>query len=116
MKNKGFTLIELLGVIVILGIIGAITFPIISNVISKGYSDIDAKQKTAIERAAKNWANNNQFNIKQSISVSELKEEGYLDDSNITNPKNGESYDCSKVNITNNNGKFEFNFEFNKCS
>ncbi len=34
MRNKGFTLIELLAIIVLLGIIAVITYPIINNVIN----------------------------------------------------------------------------------
>jgi prepilin-type N-terminal cleavage/methylation domain-containing protein len=53
-KRKGFTLIEIIGVIIVLGVILAITVPNISNVISNSYLqtyevDLKAIKKTAIE-------------------------------------------------------------------
>ena len=127
MKNRGFTLVELLGVISILAIIGAIVFPIVSNVINKGLDDTDNAQTKSIEKAAKNWANANMFSndlpkcntdiCNSSISVSNLITEGYLDSDDIISPKTGESYKCSSVKITKDaiNNKYSFDFQFQKC-
>ena len=48
MKNKGFTLIELLAVIVILGILAAITVPTIVGLINGSKEDTLDEQKNTI--------------------------------------------------------------------
>ena len=57
--KKGFTLAELLGIIIILGVITLIAFPIINKMIKDSKLDAyDAQVKTIIE-AARTWAVNN---------------------------------------------------------
>ena len=128
MNNKGFTLVELLGVIAILAIIGAIVFPIVSNVINKGLDDTDDAQIKSIEKAAENWANANMFILPKNngeftnIKVEKLQKEGYLEDDCIKNPKVDNDDECSynnacvKIEKTEKEGdssnpKYKFTFE-----
>ena len=53
MKTKGFTLIELLGVVIILGILSLISFPIILNQIKNAKQGIKEGTKTLIIDAIK---------------------------------------------------------------
>lgn len=115
--NKAFTLIELLGVIVILGIIGAITIPIITGVLNDSSENTNNAQINNIKTAAKNWATANAFKIKDKdeVSVKTLKKEGYLENININNPTNNKSYNCSKVIINKKQNKYVFDFKYIKC-
>ena len=59
--KKGFTLVELLGVIVILGIIGMITVPLVQRTIIENNQKLCQDQVTSFERAARNYANKNVY-------------------------------------------------------
>ena len=119
--KKGFTLVELLGVIVILGIIGMIATPIVSNVINKSMDNANNAQIDTIKRAAKTWANANVYLLPdcgsdacaetKPVTVKELKEGGYLDDKDITNPKDDSNYENAKVIIKKENGKYTYTFQ-----
>ncbi|MBQ9011816.1 MAG: prepilin-type N-terminal cleavage/methylation domain-containing protein [Bacilli bacterium] len=111
--KKGFTLIELLAVLVLLSIIGLIAVPAISNILKTNGEKISESQKTLVEKAAKNWANANAFSLpgnseEASITIESLKEEGYLENSDIKNID-----DNSCVIIQNTSGKYTFTFEEN---
>ena len=57
--KKGFTLAELLGVIIILGVIALITFPIVNRNIRESQEQLYATQLEEIELAAEKWAYKN---------------------------------------------------------
>lgn len=109
--KKGFTLVELLAVIVLLGIIGLIATPTVTNVIKNNKEKALNHQKELIIRAARNWANANSFNISENemVSVNTLQSEGYLENINIDEI---DYNDC--VKITKQKNKYTFTFE-EKC-
>lgn len=80
--KKGFTLVELLAVIIILGAIFAITFPLVTDNIRKSEEKAFNLQKEQIVAAAKDMVIKEYFVIpdKQSITlyVGELKRKGLL--------------------------------------
>ncbi|MFS0673071.1 competence type IV pilus major pilin ComGC [Ornithinibacillus sp. 179-J 7C1 HS] len=84
-KEKGFTLVELLAVIVILGVILAIAIPSVGNVIKNAQEDSRAASVKLIENAARladiagDWdlVDDNDDGV---LSVTELKNAGYLED------------------------------------
>lgn len=118
--KKGFTLIELLGVIVILGIIGMITVPIIQGTIIDSRNTAYNDQVDSIKKAAKNYVSNDLYNITSqcegnskhtiSVSLTELQEKGFLESGNIKNPKTDKYLDLStsQVAITYTNGTFTY--------
>lgn len=90
MKNKGFTLIELLGTIIILSLIVILAFPSIIAQLKRSNDTIDNSVKRIVEVAARDYVNDhiNDYVKPASgsqdfddISVCDLKDNGYLDDS-----------------------------------
>lgn len=77
-KEGGFTLVELLGVIVILGLIVAISIPLIGNVVSKAGDDTDKSQKALVIDAAQLYFIQNEDEA-GPVTVKTLKDEGYLE-------------------------------------
>ena len=89
---KGFTLVELLTVIIILGIISLITIPTISKSIQDSKEKMYQEQVNQIETVARNWAASNTVLLPENgeiyyLSLSTLKETGFLENKNIQNPK-----------------------------
>ena len=102
MKN-GFTLIELLTVIVLLGVIAAITVPIIVDTINNSRYDTCEENARTIEEAAERWHahNPNVVDDIYYITVETLQDEGYLSaEDDIINPVTNESMATEQVEIT----------------
>ena len=84
MKNKkGFTLIELLAVIVLLGLIAAISYPKVLEVYNSKQKDVKERQQDIIKAAAEEYVNDNINNFPtksttaiKCILVSELANYG----------------------------------------
>ena len=114
MNKKAFTLVELLGTIVILGIIGMITTPVIQSTIDKNNTKLCNDQVESFKRAAKNYIASNPFkNLKEeaTITIGELIDEGYIEDSELKNPKGGNFSPNSAVKITYNGKKIKYKYE-----
>ena len=124
MKNKGFTLIELLGSIVILAIIATVAFPAILNFLSSSQSEIDNAKKSVIERAAKDYVNDNvnyykrdsSFNDKNvEIKTNILIEQGYITNKDIIDNKELAN-SCVAVKVNQDTQKYTFTFKEKNCS
>ena len=106
--NKGFTLIELLAVIVILGILMALTAPAIIKTIENGKQTAYDVVMTDLKSRAANYVNDNKAYVMNmlikpigsvaAITLQELSNEGYLE-LPIVNPKTGEEFDADSVRI-----------------
>ncbi len=110
--KKGFTLIELLAVIVLLSIIIAVAFPFIQGAINESKEKTCKEQKKSIEYAAQRWASDNsaKVNTKGTISVQELKDEGYLaKNKDIKNPLNGKLMN-GNVSISYNSATHQYKY------
>ena len=114
MKN-GFTLIELLTVIVLLGVIVAITVPIIVDTIQNSRVDSCEETVRTIEDAAERWHAHNPNKVNRTfggkITVAELQEEGYLSaDGKIENPLTNESLEDEEVTITYDSSNHQYSY------
>lgn len=112
MKNKGFTLVELLAVIIIMGLLVTMIFPMIDTSLSNSKENAFDVVKSNIISAAKDWSLDNLSFLPENGSSINVKldkiKQGYLP-LNVKNPKTGyiisnESY----VTITNVNGKYKY--------
>ena len=115
MKNKGFTLIELLAVIVILGILAAITVPTIVGLINGSKEDTLDEQKNTIIGAAERWATDNWRKLPETtcdIKVDFLKSEGYLEsDKDVIDPTTNEKMDgCIRITYDSANDQYKYTY------
>lgn len=119
MKNKAFTLVELLGVIIILGIIATITFPLVQSTILESSENAYDEQVASFKRAAKNYVAADVYKmtgcgtiIDCDISLQTLQNGGYLPAGDIINPKTDENFNLSNVVIIKyENGKFSYTYD-----
>ena len=92
--KKAFTLVELLAVIIILGIIATITFPIVTSSIRNSKNKAYDIQVRELEESARKWAVANSDSLSETtpttVTISNLISSGYItktENGNIVNPK-----------------------------
>ena len=114
--KKGFTLVELLGVIIILGVIALITFPIIDKSIKNSKQQALDRTIDSIEEAAYRYSVENDIGYSteyQTLQLSDLVSKGFLKE-NITNPVTNEQMQgcvLYRWDDTNNQYIFEYDEE-----
>lgn len=89
--KKGFTLIEVLGVIVVLGIIAVIVFPVIDKSIKDSRARAYEQNVRSIERAALDYSVTHALGYDgeyHTLDIAVLKGAGLLEDKDIENPNN----------------------------
>lgn len=112
--KKGFTLLELMTVIIILGVLGLIVFPVVSSVIRDSNEKLYEEQLNKIKTAASKWAYEN-INLlpntngeSVTITLLELKKGGYLP-LDIKDPRNDELIPNGlSIVITYNNNSYDY--------
>ena len=93
LKNNGFTLSELLGVIIILSIIGLISFSSIDRHLKEGRIKACKVQEKSIIEGAKTYLINypNELTDSSKITIQQLEENGYIEE-DLTNPMTDKEY------------------------
>ncbi len=92
--KKGFTLVELLAVIILIGVIALISYPIIGNLINDGKQKAYEKQISELERVSYIWITKNTGKLSKEdgsqykLSFEELNKEELTSAEQIINPKN----------------------------
>ena len=115
-KSTGFTLIELLGVLVVIGLIGIVSFVTISNTV-KRTSDKDYENfKENLYLSTETYIETNkvEINSEEVISIQTLISEGFIKD-NIKNPKTDKSIINDSIKVTPNidqNGNVEYSYSY----
>ena len=114
--KKGFTLVELIGVIIILGVIALITFPIIDKSIKNSKQQALDRTIDSIEEAAYRYSIENDIGYSteyKTLQLSDLISKGFLKE-NITNPVTDEQMQgcvLYRWDETNNQYIFEYDEE-----
>lgn len=110
-NNKGFTLIELIAAIVVLGLLVAISVPLITKNINFGRSKTYVQDANKLIALAEYKLNSNSSNIqKPDPGNCIVLGFDYINDGSISNPPNKGTYngDVSFVVVKNDTGKLEY--------
>ena len=114
MKKYGFTLVELLGVIIVLGVIALITFPIINESIRKSKENSLEQVINNIEKAAYEYSIKNELvysGIYNKIELSTLIDSGILKESIINPVSNEQMQGCVLYKWLDEYNQFEFKYD-----
>ena len=118
--KKGFTLIELLAVIIILGIIALITFPVVNSSIKKSKEEALQRTIDAIRQASYEYSVNNDIgypsiDAPSSLTLEELKNAGFIE-KDLVNPVTDEKMSGCIWYYYDDNSK-QYNFQYDEeCS
>lgn len=110
MNKKGFTLVELLAVLVILGIIAIVCYPIVTRTINNSKTDLSVEQKNRIINAAKNYVAANVISDSECVTVSQLQSSGYLESGAIKDPAGGTLDGGIKITWSDANNQYEYQY------
>ena len=102
--NKGFTLIEVLGIIIVLSVISSIAVVTVDKNIKRGKVTICSTQEANIIESAKTYLVDHPDQVNKRITVSTLKNNGYLDQE-LKNPMTDKLY-TDDTYVLKNDGKY----------
>ena len=114
LKKFGFTLVELLAVIVILGVLALITFPIIDGTIKNSKEKALASTIKSIEDAAYNYSTKNDIGYQtyyKKITLDELAKAGLLDNEIINPVTNNKMNGCVLYKWVEEYKQYEFKYD-----
>ena len=115
MNTRGFTLVELLAVLVILAIVITITTVTVSSVLSSSENSISDLQKKNVEEAAKVYYLKEGMNTNATcVSIQYLINEGYIEGSEVIDPKTKETIEGS-VRITYASNQYSYKYQESSC-
>lgn len=100
--KRGFTLIELIGVIIILGMLVLIIYPVIGSIFDSSNSDLSKNQKESLENVARMWGAQNTELLSETqpyyLTIDTLKKSGLLENKDILDPETEEKVKgCIKI-------------------
>ena len=115
--KKGFTIVELLGVLLLIGLLSLIVYPVINGLVSNNKEKLYENQIKTLLNIASNWAIENRGvydeNDVYTLTFEVLKKEGYIKDADIINPKTNKTLEGC-INIFYNNPTKQFVFEYSE--
>ena len=110
MNKKGFTLVELLAVLVILSLVAAICYPMVTKTINNQKSKLSEEQKNRIISAAKNYVASTVVGENECMTISALQSSGFLEAGDIKDPNGGTM--SGGVKITWDDSKNQYLYEY----
>ncbi|MEI3529479.1 MAG: prepilin-type N-terminal cleavage/methylation domain-containing protein [Bacilli bacterium] len=113
--KKGFTLVELLAVITVLGLLAAISIPIVNNQINSSKDKAYKNQVQTIVNAAKRWGfdNDNLLNTteKTTVSINRIQKDGYLTSGDVIDPRTEQKLTgCIEITYNSNYKQYEYEY------
>ena len=111
--KKGFTLVELMAVILILGVLALITYPIIDNSIKQSKEKALDRTIASVIEAAFNYSIDNDLGYEkdyQILELSVLKNNGFLKQSIINPVTNNELEGCLLYKWNSNDNQYIFEY------
>ena len=127
MKKKGFTLVELIGVIILLGVLSLIAFPVVNNSIKNAKENAYKTQINEIVEAAKKWGVEHSDELPEmntngaiSIDIPTLIQSGYLkrtEDGTLKDPRdeNASITGCVVITYSDEYKQYEYKYD-EECS
>lgn len=97
MNKRGFTLVELMGVLVILGVLLIFTVPTVTKTLKNSEKNEKAEYDNTVCLAVKSYVEIKREVYPFTISLGELRDEGYLSTS-LKNPET-DSLDADSVRV-----------------
>ena len=115
MNNRAFTLVELLAVLIVLSIIITITIVSVGKTVSDSSTKLSGIQKNNIENAAKTYYLKEGMNKNVTcISVNYLISNGYIEGTEVIDPKTNEVMTGS-VSITYASNQYSYTYQDEGC-
>lgn len=118
-ERNGFTLVELLGVLVLLAVIGVITIPTISRIISNSKAKAIKAQEQTIMNAAKSWGADNVEQLPKKgfvlVAIQDLISNNYIADDTIDDIDNT-TYSTMCVKIRANTKYSTYDYDITDCT
>jgi len=112
-NEKGFTLVELLAVIVILALIALIAYPNVAKIISNAKKNTKKIQFASLKDAAETYVARHAAELgdNDEVCVSDLKEDGLIENVTIINPENNEEYDgCFEITWDSDYNQYNYSY------
>lgn len=123
MEKKGFTLVEVLAVITILGVIALITTISVIRIVNDSREKLYDKQIGTYEEQAKKWSVDNASLLEKDktksccVTIDTLYKDGYLEETDLKNPRNPDKKISGGVTITYNENYQQFIYKYdNNCN
>lgn len=116
MRKKGFTLIELLAAIVVLGLIGTITIPMVNETINNQKEKLYYRQVETIENSAEGWSTKNSNKLKDDgtniyVNVVTLIDDGYLKNNEIKDPRSNKTMNgCVSISYDSTHSQYVYEY------
>ncbi|MDD2377835.1 MAG: hypothetical protein PHD10_03620 [Bacilli bacterium] len=120
--RKGFTLIELLGIIILIGIIGLIAVPAVTNLVQSSKERMYDNQVAMIKGAAKKWAVQNVNELSESkpvfLSIDKLIKEGTIQQNDVKDPRRGNQNmnGCVVIEFDKNYKSYQYQYIEDECT
>ena len=115
--KKGFTLVELISVIIILGIISLIVFPVVRNQVELVRNESYNRTVNSIVEAARRYVSTGELGYpteERSVTLEVLIQAGLLERNDLINPKTEDPLGgCVYYKWNESNNIFEYRYEQN---
>lgn len=115
--KKGFTLVELLVVIALLAVVAVLVTTSVIGILNRSKNSLSDSQINTLEDAAEKWGTINADKMPYNdgdtidVDIKDLADEGFLDSSDLENPKNGQDL-CGVVRISYKADNNQYSYEF----